>query len=334
MREGTSSVAELGVRLGPLCLAHPVINASGTMDLFALAETLGPDILKRPPVAAYVPKTITLEPRLGNPPPRIIETASGLVNSIGLPNEGLQVFVERDLPRLLDLPCPFIISVGGSCRAEYVYLARALKEALDAACTPGGSGAGEEAADWTGRAGLELNISCPNVDSGGVAIGVDPDETRAVVMAVRKEWPGLIVVKLTPNVTDITVIGQAAVAGGADAIAAVNTYRALALDRHSLRPYLGNIAGGLSGPAIKPLALRLVYDLYEAVDVPIVGMGGVTGLVDLLEFISCGATVVAVGSSALREPLIAEYLAGELAEALEQRGLTLSGLRGLAHTKG
>lgn len=303
------------------------------MDLFALAETLGPQVLEQPPVAAYVPKTITLEPRPGNPPPRIAEAASGLVNSIGLANDGLEVFLECELPRLKDLLCPVIISIGGSSRDDYVRLAHALRKELDEARRWSGDSPGGEASTWTDRIGLELNISCPNVASGGMTIGADPDETLAVVAAVRKEWPGLLVAKLTPNVTDITVIANAAVAGGADAIAAVNTYKALALDRVSLRPYLGNIAGGLSGPAIKPLALRAIYDLYEAVNVPIVGMGGVATTGDVLEFISCGATVVAVGSSAFKEPLLADCLASELAEALEQRGLTLDRLLGLAHIK-
>lgn len=323
----------LSVQLGPINLAHPIINASGTMDIFALAESLGPHVLERPPVAAYVPKTITLKPRAGNLPPRIVEVAGGLVNSVGLPNDGLEVFVERDLPRLLCLPCPVILSIGGTSRGEYRCLARGLREALEAAPGPTQNGSGDQARAWTSRVGLELNISCPNVESGGMAIGSDPRETQAVVAQVREEWPGLLLVKLTPNVTDITLPARAAVAGGADALVAVNTYKALALDRHTLRPYLGNVVGGLSGPAIKPLALRSIYELYKAVDVPIVGMGGATSLEDVLEFISCGATVVAVGTAVFREPLLAGFFAAHLAEALEERGLTLSRLLGLAHVK-
>ena len=324
----------LSVQLGPINLAHPIINASGTMDIFALAESLGPHVLERPPVAAYVPKTITLKPRAGNLPPRIVEVTGGLINSVGLPNEGLEVFLERDLPRLLRLPCPVILSIGGTSRGEYRSLARGLREALEAvpAC-PARTDPGDQGTAWTSRVGLELNISCPNVESGGMAIGSDPRETQAVVAEVREEWPGLLLAKLTPNVTDITLPARAAVAAGADALVAVNTYKALALDRHTLRPYLGNVAGGLSGPAIKPLALRSIYELYEAVDVPIVGMGGVASLEDVLEFISCGATVVAVGTAVFREPLLARCFAACLAEALEERGLTLSGLLGLAHVK-
>jgi dihydroorotate dehydrogenase (NAD+) catalytic subunit len=314
-------VPDLSVQLGPLRLEHPLINASGTMEIFEVAEALGPEILDRPPVAAYVPKTVTIGPRLGNPAPRILETAGGMLNAIGLTGRGVEAFVEYELPRLLALPCPLILSIGGFSVSEYISLARQLQQALDEI----------QVGDWTARVGLELNISCPNVHSGCASIGSDPHEAGEVVMGVRKAWPGLLVVKLTPNVTDIATIGLVAAAAGADAIAAVNTYKGLAVDRLTLRPYLGNITGGLSGPAIKPLALRAVYDLFEAVDVPIIGMGGVATVQDVLEFLSCGAAVVAVGSAGLRNP----FLTGDLAERLEAilgaRGLTLRELVGLAH---
>jgi dihydroorotate dehydrogenase (NAD+) catalytic subunit len=298
-----------------------LINASGTMELFELAEVLGSSITEKPPVAAYVPKTVTLEPRVGNPAPRILETAGGMMNAIGLSGPGVQAFIEYELPHLLALPCPVIISIGGFSTSEYISLARELQQALDETVT----------GDWTARVGLELNISCPNVHSGCLSIGCDPHETTEVVTAVRKVWPGLLVVKLSPNVTDITTIGLVAAAAGADALAAVNTYKGLALDRHTLRPYLGNVTGGLSGPAIKPLALRAVYDLFRAVDVPIIGMGGVATVQDVLEFVACGAKVVAVGSAGFRDPCLIADLVERLEATLGARGLALGELVGLAH---
>jgi dihydroorotate dehydrogenase (NAD+) catalytic subunit len=321
-REPSDQAPDLSVRLGPLRLEHPIINASGTMEIFELAEVFGPDILDHPPVAAYVPKTITVEPRPGNRPPRILETRAGMINAIGLSGEGLKAFIAGRLPRLLALPCPLIVSVGGFSLDEYVTLAAGLRNALEAAVGDA----------WPEKAGLELNISCPNVHTGCVSIGSDPGETAQVVAAVRKTWPGFLIAKLTPNVTDIVAIGRAAEAAGADALAAVNTYRGLVVDRDTLKPYLGNITGGLSGPAIKPLALRVVYDLFEGVEIPIIGMGGVATAQDVLEFISCGARAVAVGSAAFREPGLGARLATELRAALEARGLMADTLRGHAHS--
>jgi dihydroorotate dehydrogenase (NAD+) catalytic subunit len=292
------------------------------MEIFDLAEVLGPAVLAEPPVAAYVPKTITVEARAGNGAPRIVETAGGMMNAIGLPGEGLQVFLADYLPRLLQLPCPLVLSIGGFSLEEYVSLATGLRGALEGAL--GGA--------WTSKAGLELNISCPNVHTGCVSIGSDPAETETVVGAVRKVWPGLLIAKLTPNVTDIAVIGRAAEGAGADAVAAVNTFKGLAIDRHTLKPYLGNITGGLSGPAIKPLALRAVYELFEALTIPIIGMGGVATAQDVLEFMSCGAQVVAIGSAVFREPLLGARLAAELSEAVGARG-QLGGLVGRAHSR-
>lgn len=289
--------------------------------MFDLAVALDERLLAKPPVAAYVAKTITLLARAGNAPPRVLETTGGMINSIGLPGEGLDVFVAESLPRLLALPCPVILSIGGFSPDEYVTLAAELRRALDRL---GGQG-------WAARIGLELNISCPNVHSGCASIGSDPGETERVVSAVREVWPGLLIAKLTPNVTDVVSVGRAAERAGADAIAAVNTFKGMVLDRETLRPYLGNITGGLSGPAIKPLALRAVYELYEGLGVPIVGMGGVATVGDVLDFIACGARVVAVGCAGLVDPALGLRLAGELGEQLDVRGLSVEGLVGLAH---
>ncbi len=340
------------VRLGPLCLSHPLINASGTLELLELAETFGDEILELPPVAAYVPKTITLEPRQGNPPPRVLETSAGLINSVGLPNEGLDAFLEGRLPRLLELPCPLILSIGGFSVNEYEVIAARLRSSLDAwtagrsehglpGPAPAGVGrpgrvsrrvtSGSREPAWLSRVGLELNISCPNVRSGCMSIGTDPEGTAEVVAAVREVWPGLLVAKLTPNVTDIVAVGLAAVKAGADALAAVNTFKGLVIDRVTLRPYLGSVSGGLSGPAIKPLALHAIYELYEATDRPLIGMGGVCELQDVLDFLACGARVVAVGSAAFRDPLLAARLAEALQEELIRRQLTVTELVGCAH---
>jgi dihydroorotate dehydrogenase (NAD+) catalytic subunit len=314
-------VTDLSVSLGPLRLEHPVINCSGTMELFELAETFGPSIVEHPPVAAYVPKTVTLEPRTGNRPPRVLETAGGMINAIGLPGPGLEIFLSEELPRLLALPCPVIVSIGGFSAGEYAALAGGLRQALELALGEG----------WMSKVGLELNISCPNVHSGCAAIGGDPGETGAVVEGVRAVWPGLLVAKLTPNVTDIVAVGRAAAEAGADALAAVNTFKGMVLDRKTLKPFLGNATGGLSGPAIKPLALRAVYELYQGVDVPIIGMGGVANTQDVLDFMSCGAGLVAVGSSAFQDPALASTLVSGLGAALTDRGLSMKGLVGCAH---
>jgi dihydroorotate dehydrogenase (NAD+) catalytic subunit len=321
-RGGSASGVDLTVRLGPLQLAHPIINASGTMEILDLAEVFGPEMLARPPIAAYVPKTVLLEPRSGNPSPRILETAAGMINAIGLTGEGVEAFVRERLPSLLRLPCPLVVSIGGFTVGDYVSLARRLQQALAEALGEG----------WRSRVGLELNISCPNVHSGCASIGSDPGETEQVVAMVRRVWPGLLIAKLTPNVTDIRAIGRAAEAAGADALAAVNTYKGLVIDRTTLRPYLGNVTGGLSGPAIKPLALRAVYELFESVSVPIVGMGGIATVQDVLEFISCGALVVAVGSAGFSDPYLAALLADDLGGVLRARNCSLESLRGHAHS--
>ncbi len=329
---------DLAVQLGPLRLSYPLVNASGTMEIFDLAEVFGPSVLEDPPVAAYVAKTITLQPRSGNPAPRILETAGGMINAIGLQGEGLDGFLRGRLPRLLALHRPLIISIAGFSVQGYVLLAEGLRGALEAthailggedAATPGAPQ--REPPGWTRRVGLELNISCPNVHSGCASIGADAEETEQVVAAVRNVWPGLLIAKLTPNVTDIAEIGRAAVRGGADALGAVNTYKGLVIDRRTLKPYLGNVTGGLSGPAIKPLALRCVYELFEAVDVPIVGMGGVVSAEDVLDFLACGARVVALGSGLFRDPWLAPKLATELSASLSARGLVLDAVVGIAH---
>ncbi len=321
-----TGTTDLSVSLGPLRLEYPLVNACGTMELFDLAQVFGSEVLSCPPVAAYVAKTITFDPRSGNPPPRILETAGGMINAIGLAGEGLEAFLDERLPRLRRLPCPVIVSIGGFSLQEYVLLASSIRRRVEEDHLEGVA-----AADWRTRLGLEVNISCPNVHSGCASIGTDASETERVVAAVRDVWPGLLVAKLTPNVTDLPAIGRAAERGGADALAAVNTFKGLVIDRRTLRPFLGNVTGGLSGPAITPLALRCVYELFEAVEVPIVGMGGVVTAEDVIDFLACGARVVAVGAGLFRDPWMCRSLAAEVAEALEARGLSLKTVVGRAH---
>ena len=322
---------DLTVKLGPLELAFPVINASGTMELLDLATVFGEQILQNPPVSAYVPKTITLESRAGNAAPRILETASGMINAIGLQGEGLESFVAYKMPRLLYLPCALILSIGGFSLTEYEKLAIALQETLEQSL-------GEK---WIEKVGLELNLSCPNVatydDSGDgcacpMQLGTDPHKTEQVVSAVRKHWPGLLIAKLTPNVTDIAEVALAAEIAGADAISAVNTYKGLLLDRKTLKPFLGNITGGLSGPAIKPLALRAVYDIFARVSIPIIGMGGIASTQDAMEFMACGASVVAVGSAGFSNPMLGREITIGLAQELTERNLTAKQVVGCAHS--
>lgn len=314
------SLPDLSVSLGPLRLAHPLINASGTLDLFDAAAALDASLLEDPPVAAYVPKTVTLRPRRGNEPPRILETEGGMLNSIGLPNVGVEAYAQSLLPRLLAIPRPLLLNLGGFAIEDYRAGAEVLRAAVERLAGDG----------WERRVGLELNVSCPNVHSGCISIGSDPRETEAVTAAVRAVWPGLLAVKLTPNVTDIAPIARAAEAAGASALSLVNTFKGLALDRSTLRPYLGGGTGGLSGPAIKPLALRFVYEAAGAVDLPLIGMGGVSVVQDVLDFLACGATLVAVGAAGFRDPWLPAKLADQLADALAGRNLTLAQVVGSA----
>ena len=292
----------LATKLGPLELRHPIINASGTFDVLEADNILEADLISDFPFAAYVPKTVTLEPRPGNDPPRLYETAAGLLNSIGLANKGIESFIAEDLPRLAALPVPVIASVAAENTDGYGCAA----EMLD--------GRKEVAA-------IELNVSCPNVELDGRALGCDPDRTARATSLARAETTKFLIVKLTPNVTDIVQLAQAAAAGGADCISVINTVHGMALDPWTLKPVLGHKTGGLSGPAIKPVALRAVYMVSRALGLPVIGMGGVTTAQDVLEFLAAGASAVAIGTASFRDPLLAARLPGELAGLMEIRGI-------------
>jgi dihydroorotate dehydrogenase (NAD+) catalytic subunit len=278
-------------------LRHPVINGSGTFDAIAARRAFGDELLDEFPFSAFVSKTITPEPRAGNPPPRLWETPSGLINSIGLPNKGLDGFLAGDLPQLADLPVPLIVSVMGTSHDEFARL------------VDGVGGRDEIAA-------LELNISCPNVKSG-LIVGESPEEANSLLRAVKPLTDKPLIVKLTPNVADPVPVAEGAVEGGADAISLINTIRAAALTPGSREPWLGGGTGGLSGPAVRPVALAQIDAVASAVSVPVVAMGGVSSGRDAAEMIGAGAALVAVGTESFRDPAagtrIAEALDGELA---------------------
>jgi dihydroorotate dehydrogenase (NAD+) catalytic subunit len=310
---------DLSVGLGPMRLPHPVLNASGTFDLLEAAARYEGDLVAEFPFAAYVPKTVTLERREGNPPPRVTETPAGMVNSVGLQNPGLEAFLP-DLARLAALTAPVMVNVGGSRPEDYVTVVERLEEWL------GGRRPGE----CPDVPAYELNISCPNVATG-LAIGADAAATADLVARVRAVTRRFVMVKLTPNVTSVAEVARAAEAAGADGLSLVNTFKALVLDGETLRPFLGGVTGGLCGPAIKPIALRMVAEVAGVVQVPVVGMGGIVSGRDALEFIACGATAVQVGAANFAGVGAAGRIVAELGNEMRQRGIVrLAEVRGLA----
>ena len=273
-------------------LAHPILNASGTFDAIAAQRVFGPELLERFPFSAFVSKTITPSPRFGNPPPRIYETASGMINSIGLPNKGLAGFLAEDLPRLAELPVPLIVSVMASERNGFATLVEALDKRSSVAA-------------------IELNISCPNVESG-LIVGENPGETEALLERLRPLTPKPLIVKLTPNVADPSAIALGAERGGADAVSLINTLKASARNPAGFEPWLGGGRGGLSGHAIRAVAVEQVRAVVAAVSIETVGMGGIETGADALDFIAAGARAIAVGTASFRDPLAAARILGEL----------------------
>jgi dihydroorotate dehydrogenase (NAD+) catalytic subunit len=289
----------LAVNLGPLQLKNPVMVASGTFGYgqeyaaFVPPERLG----------AVVVKGISLEPRPGNPPPRIWETCGGMLNSIGLQNVGLRTFLEEKLPWLRPLSVPVIVNLFGNTVEEYEELAAGLD--------------GQE-----GIAGLEINISCPNVKAGGMAFGSDPETAFQVVAAVRSKTNLPVITKLTPNVTDVTVTARAAEDAGTDILSLINTVAGMAVDIQTRRPRLANVVGGLSGPAIKPIALRQVWQVVQVSKVPVIGLGGIVSVEDALEFLLVGAKAVQVGTANFVNPQVTLEIIDGLGKYLLQHGLT------------
>lgn len=291
----------LEVDLCGIRLAHPIINGSGTFDAIAARRAFGDQLDARFPFSMFVSKTITPEPRIGNPAPRLYETAAGMVNSIGLPNKGLEGFLADDLGELASLPVPLCVSVMAPSRAGFAALVE-------------GVGGREEVA------AIELNVSCPNVKSG-LIVGEQPAETRALCEALRPLTDKPLIVKLTPNCSDPAAVAAAAADGGADAVSLINTLRATAHDPATQRPWLGAGSGGLSGAAVRTIAIDQVRRVAGAVSIPVIGMGGVETGTDALALLVEGATAVAVGTASFRDPLAADRIRLELVGELDKKAL-------------
>jgi dihydroorotate dehydrogenase (NAD+) catalytic subunit len=287
---------ELGVKIGTLHLQNPVMTASGT---FGYGEEFA-SLVNLHRLGAIIVKGISLEPRAGNPPPRIVETPCGMLNAIGLENVGLEGFVTEKLPYLQNVGTPVIVNILGNTIDDYRQLAARLNNV-------------------EGVAALEVNISCPNVKEGGVAFGTDPAMANEVTAAVRDNYNGPVIVKLSPNVTDITVIAKAVEEAGADAVSLINTILGMAIDIETCRPKLGNIVGGLSGPAIKPLALRMVWQASMSVSIPVVGIGGISTAADAIEFMLAGATAIQVGTANFINPKATEEIIHGIGQYLQAR---------------
>ena len=283
---------DLSVRIGRLHLPNPILVASGTFGY--AREMAGFVDLQR--LGGIVPKTITKAPRKGNRPWRTVESSAGLLNSIGLDNDGVDQFKAHHLPYLGSVGCPILVSIAGSSVEQFVELARDLDG------VPGVSA-------------LELNISCPNV-SGGVDFGTDPTMCGRVVSGVREATSLPVLAKLTPNVTRIVDIARAAADAGADGLTLINTLLGMAVNWKSRKPMLGNVMGGLSGPAIKPVALRCVHQVARAIDIPIIGVGGIATLDDVMQFLVTGATEVQVGTASFYDPQVSTRLLDELPAAI------------------
>ena len=269
----------MAVEIAGIRMKNPVMPASGT---FGYGEEYAP-YLDLEQIGAIVTKGLSLNPKAGNPTPRIAETVSGMLNAIGLQNVGVDAFIQYKLPFLREINTPVIVNFFGNTLEEYGEVARRL-------------------ADIPEVAGLELNISCPNVKQGGIVFGTDPKAASEVVGLVRKHSKKPLIVKLTPNVTDITVVARAVEAAGADAICCINTLTGMAVDVKTRKPRLANKTGGLSGPAIRPVAVRMVHQVVQAVKIPVIGVGGIVCAMDALEFLIVGATAVQVGTANFVDP--------------------------------
>jgi dihydroorotate dehydrogenase (NAD+) catalytic subunit len=286
------------VNLGGIKLKNPVAVASGTFGYGQEYE----DYVSIKDLGAVIVKGTTLTPRAGNPGPRIAETPAGMLNAVGLENPGVEIFLNEYLPYLVQREVTVIANIAGNTIEEYAAMASMIE-------------------GHPGIAGIELNISCPNVKHGGLQFGTDPQTVKNVVAAVKKETSIPVMPKLSPNVTDITEIARAAVEGGADALSMINTLMGMAIDINTGKPVLANTFGGLSGPAIKPVALRMIYQVYQAVDVPILGGGGIMNYIDALEFIMAGASAVSIGTGNFINPLIGEEVIAGLQNYMQEKGI-------------
>lgn len=290
---------ELGVDIGGIRIKNPVMTASGT---FGYAREFAP-FVDLNHIGAIIVKGLSLEPSKGNPPPRIVETPCGMLNAIGLENVGLDAFVASKLPFLKTLSAPVLANIYGTGIDQYAQLAERIESIEEIA-------------------GIEVNISCPNVKAGGVAFGVDPVAAGQVVAAVRACTTKPVMVKLTPNVTDVTAIAASVAAAGADALSLINTITGMAVDIDTRRPKLANVTGGLSGPAIKPVALRMVWQVSRAVDIPVIGIGGIMTAEDALEFLIAGATAIQVGTANFVNPRSTIDILQGIESFLEKNGIS------------
>ena len=289
---------DLRVNIGTLCLQNPVLTASGT---FGYAREFT-NLLNLQRLGGVIVKGISLKPRHGNPPPRIVETASGMLNAIGLENVGVDRFVQEKIPYLRGLEIPAIVNILGDSVEEYQEVTQRL-------------------AGVDGVAAIEVNISCPNVKKGGVAFGANPDMAAAVTRAVKKSCDVPVIVKLSPNVTDITEIAAAVEDAGADGVSLINTLIGMAINLEKRKPELANVIGGLSGPAIKPVALRMVYQVARRVAIPVIGIGGINSTRDALEFMVAGATAVQIGTANFINPGISEEIAQGIGDFVKSEEL-------------
>ena len=293
----TTDSKDMRVRIGSLELRNPVMTASGT---FGYAREFS-NLVNLHRLGGIIVKGISLRPRPGNPPPRIVETACGMLNAIGLENVGVERFIAQKMPYLKGLGIPVVVNILGDSVEEYGEIASRLD--------------GVE-----GISALEVNISCPNVKKGGVAFGTVPVMAASVTSAVRQATSLPVIIKLSPNVTDIVLMARAVEEAGADAVSLINTLIGMAIDPRTRRPRLANVIGGLSGPAIKPVALRMVWQVAGAVSIPVIGIGGITTADDALEFLLAGATAIQVGTANFYDPSAPEQIIQGMNDYLHQQG--------------
>jgi dihydroorotate dehydrogenase (NAD+) catalytic subunit len=289
---------DLTVEIAGIKLRNPVMTASGT---FGYGSEFA-DYMDLESIGAIITKGLSLRPKAGNRTPRIVETAAGMLNAIGLQNVGIDAFIDEKAPFLRKINTPVIVNVYGNSLEEYGELAGRLDKIPEVA-------------------GLEVNISCPNVKQGGIVFGTDPKAAYEVVSLVRESTIKPVIVKLSPNVTDVVEMAHASVEAGADALSLINTLTGMAIDLKKRRPVLANVTGGLSGPAIKPVALRMVWQVAKAVNVPVIGIGGITSAIDALEFIVAGATAVQIGTASFLDPHASQTIARDMERYLAENGI-------------
>lgn len=290
-------MVQLSTKIGSLELKNPVMTASGTFGY----GTEYADFMDISRLGAIIVKGTTLAPRQGNPYPRMAETPSGMLNAVGLQNKGVDYFVDHIYPEVQKIGTAIIVNVSGSCIDDYVQTASIINTLDDIPA-------------------IELNISCPNVKQGGMAFGVNPESAAQVVSAVRKAYDKTLIVKLSPNVTDITEIARAVEGAGADSVSLINTMLGMAIDAEKRRPILSTVTGGMSGPAVKPVALRMVWQTAKAVKIPVIGLGGICSATDAIEFLLAGASAIQIGTANFIDPSISEKVVDGIADYLERHG--------------